>query len=82
VQRAKKLSLSLVASTGGIALMPVYALNLLPHSVVSRPLAGVSPTIGLSLGYNEANTSPLLRTLVGKIGDLERPIRINARRER
>jgi LysR family hca operon transcriptional activator len=76
------MAMSLVASTGGIALMPVYALNLLPHSVVSRPLGGVSPTIGLSLGYNEANTSPLLRTLVGKIGDLERPIRINARRER
>ena len=64
------MAMSLVASTGGIALMPLYARNLLPPSVVSRPLAGVAPTIDLSLGYSEANTSPLLATVVGRIGDL------------
>ena len=65
------MAMSLVASTGAIALMPLYARNLLPASVVSRPLAGVSPTIDLSLGYNEANTSPLLKTIISKIGDLK-----------
>ena len=67
------MAMSLVASTGGIALMPFYARNLLPPSVTSRPLAGVVPTIGLSLGYNEANTSPLLATIIGRIEDLKSP---------
>jgi len=65
------MAMSLVASTGGIALMPLYARNLLPSTVISRPLDGAPPTIELSLGYNEANTSPLLKTVVSKIGDLK-----------
>jgi LysR family hca operon transcriptional activator len=65
------MAMSLVASTRGIALMPLYARNLLPPTVVSRPLAGVPPTIDLSLGYNEVNTSPLLKTIVSRIGDLK-----------
>ena len=65
------MAMSLVASTGGIALMPLYARNLLPPTVISRLLAGVPPTIDLSLGYNEANTSPLLKSIVGRIGDLK-----------
>ena len=64
------MAMSLVASTGGIALMPLYARNLLPPSVTSRPLAGVAPTIDLSLGYNQANTSLLLRAIIGRIEDL------------
>lgn len=65
------MAMSLVTSTRGIALMPLYARNLLPPTVVSRPLAGVPPTIDLSLGYNEANKSPLLKTIVSRIGDLK-----------
>jgi LysR family transcriptional regulator, hca operon transcriptional activator len=65
------MAMSLVASTCGIALMPLYARNLLPPTVLSRPLAGVPPTIDLSLGYNEANTSPLLKTVVSRIGELK-----------
>jgi LysR family hca operon transcriptional activator len=65
------MAMSLVTSTRGIALMPLYARNLLPSTVVSRPLAGVSPTIDLSLGYSEANRSPLLKTIVSRIGDLK-----------
>jgi LysR family hca operon transcriptional activator len=65
------MAMSLVASTRGIALMPLYARNLLPPTVVSRPLAGVPPTIDLSLGYNEANTSPLLKIIASRIGDLK-----------
>ncbi|WP_281292060.1 LysR substrate-binding domain-containing protein [Nitrospirillum amazonense] len=65
------MAMSLVASTRGIALMPLYARNLLPPTVISRSLAGAPPTIDLSLGYNAANTSPLLKTIVSRIGDLK-----------
>ncbi len=65
------MAMSLVASTGGVALMPLYARNLLPPTVVSRPLAGAAPTIDLSLGYSETNTSPLLKTIVSRISELK-----------
>jgi LysR family transcriptional regulator, hca operon transcriptional activator len=65
------MAMSLVASTGGIALMPLYARNLLPSTVTFRPLGGIPPTIELSLGYNEANTSPLLKAVVSRIGELK-----------
>jgi LysR family hca operon transcriptional activator len=62
---------SLVASTGGIALMPLYARNLMPNSVVSRPIRGAPPMIDLMLGYSEANTSPLLKFLLSKVEELK-----------
>lgn len=65
------MAMSLVASTGGVALMPLYARNLLPPTVISKPLAGVPPVIDLSLGYNEANASPVLKTVVSRIGELK-----------
>jgi LysR family hca operon transcriptional activator len=65
------MAMSLVASTGGIALMPLYARNLLPPTVISRPLDGAPPTIDLSLGYNDANAAPLLKTLVSRIGEMK-----------
>ena len=37
----------------GLALMPAYAKNLLPWSVVSRHLEGKPPTIELAVGYIE-----------------------------
>jgi LysR family hca operon transcriptional activator len=63
--------ISLVSSTGGIALAPLYARNLLPPTVVIRPLAGVPPMIDLALGYAEANTSPLLRMLLSRVDELK-----------
>jgi LysR family hca operon transcriptional activator len=65
------MAMTLVASTGGIALMPLYARNLLPATVTSKPLAGVAPAIDLSLGYNEANTSPILQAVIARIGELK-----------
>ena len=44
------MAMSLVASTRGLALMPAYAKNLLPSSVVSRPLEGEAPTIDVAVG--------------------------------
>ena len=44
--------------------------NLLPWSVVSRPLKGEAPTFDLVIGYHKANTSPILRTFLSRIDDL------------
>jgi hypothetical protein len=65
------MAFSLVASTGGVALMPLYASNLMPNSVVSRPIRGVPSVIDLVLGYSETGTSPLLKFLQSKVEDLK-----------
>ena len=64
------MAMSMVASTRGIALLPAYAENLLPWSVVSRPLAGETPTIDLVIGYSKTNTSPTLRLFLSRVDDL------------
>jgi LysR family hca operon transcriptional activator len=64
------MAMSLVASTRGLALMPAYAENLLPWSVVSRPLEGEAPTIDLVVGYNKANTSPTLKLFLSRVDEL------------
>jgi hypothetical protein len=61
---------SMIASTGAVALLPAYPNNLLPWSVTSRPLKGEPPTVDLVVGYHKANTSPILRTFLGRIDDL------------
>ena len=65
------MAISLVASTGGISLLPLYARNLLPRTLVSRALVGVPPTIDLALGYSETNNSPVLKMLLSKVEDLK-----------
>jgi LysR family transcriptional regulator, hca operon transcriptional activator len=64
------MAMSLVASTGGITLLPIYAQNLLSPSVVIRPLQGDAPTIDLVMGYSKANTSPLLKRFLSRAGEL------------
>ena len=64
------MAISLVASTRGLALMPAYAKNLLPWSVVSRPLEGEAPTIDLAVGYSKANSSPILKLFLSRLGEL------------
>jgi LysR family hca operon transcriptional activator len=64
------MAISLVASTGGLALMPAYARNLLPWSVVSRPLEGEAPTIDLVIGYDKSNRSPTLKLFLERSGEL------------
>jgi LysR family hca operon transcriptional activator len=65
------MAISLVASTRGVCLLPLYAQNLLPETVVSRPIQGAPPTVELVIGYNEANTSPLLKFLLSKVDELK-----------
>jgi LysR family hca operon transcriptional activator len=64
------MAISLVASTRGVALMPAYARNLLPPSVVSRPLEGEAPTIDIAVGYSKSNSSPILRLFLSRLGQL------------
>lgn len=64
------MAISLVASTGGIALLPASARYFLPWSVVSRPLRGEAPTIDVAVGYHKANTSPTLKRFLSRIDGL------------
>src|SRR5229473_757054 len=74
------MAISLVASTRGVALLPVSAENFLKWSVISRPLKGETPTIDLVIGYHKANTSPILRNFLSRIDDLTARISSKARR--
>jgi LysR family transcriptional regulator, hca operon transcriptional activator len=67
------MAISLVASTRGLALMPAYAKNLLPSSVVSRPLEGEAPTIEVAVGYSKSNTSPILELFLSRLDELVGP---------
>jgi LysR family hca operon transcriptional activator len=67
------MAMSLVASTRGLALMPAYAKNLLPWSVVSRPLEGEPPTIEVAVGYSKSNTSPILKVFLSRLDELVAP---------
>jgi len=64
------MAISMVASKRGVALMPAYALDFLPWSVTSRPLAGETPAIDLMIGYHKGNTSPLLKLFLSRKDDL------------
>jgi len=67
------MAISLVASTRGLALMPAYAKNLLPSSVVSRPLEGEAPTIDVAVGYSKSNTSPIIELFLSRLDVLVTP---------
>jgi LysR family hca operon transcriptional activator len=67
------MAMSLVASTRGLALMPAYARNLLPESVVTRPLQDEAPTIDIAVGYSKTNTSPILKLFLSRLDELVRP---------
>ena len=62
--------LSLVTSTGGVTLLPLYVRLMLPPSVVIRPLQGETPTIDLMLGYSRSNTSALLKRFLSRADEL------------
>ena len=64
------MGMSLIASTGGVGLLPAYAQNFLPSSVTSRPLKGDTPTIELVLGYKKSNESPVLKLLLSRLDEL------------
>jgi LysR family hca operon transcriptional activator len=64
------MGMSLIASTGGVGLLPAYAQNFLFSSVTSRPLKGYTPTVDLVLGYRKSNQSPILKLLLSRLDEL------------
>jgi LysR family hca operon transcriptional activator len=64
------MGMALIASTGGVGLLPAYAQNFLPSSVTSRPLKGDAPTVELVLGYKKTNQSPVLKLLLSRLDEL------------
>ena len=64
------MAVSLIASTGGVALLPAYVQNFLTSSVTSRPLKGDAPTVELVLGYKKSNESPALKLLLSRLDEL------------
>lgn len=62
--------MSLISSTRGVALLPVYAKQLLSGEITSRPVKGRVPTIDLCLGYKKENESPILKVLLSRLGEL------------
>ena len=64
------MAISLVVSTRGVVLLPIYALKFLPTSVTSRPLTGDAPSVDLVLGYHKANSSTLLRLFLSKVDEI------------
>src|SRR6202163_154302 len=64
------MAMSLIASTRGVALLPAYAQNFMPWSVISRPIKGTAPTIDLVVGYNKANTSQTLKLFLSRLDQL------------
>ncbi len=62
--------MSLIASLRGVTLIPAYVQNLMPWSVVSRPLAGRAPTIELVAAYDAANASPILARFLSRLDEL------------
>jgi LysR family transcriptional regulator, hca operon transcriptional activator len=67
------MAMFLVASTRRLALMPAYAKNLLPSSVVSRPLEDTAPTIAVAVGYSKSNVSPILKLFLSRLDELAAP---------
>jgi LysR family transcriptional regulator, hca operon transcriptional activator len=72
-------AVSMIASTRAVALLPAYAKNFLPCSVTSRPIRADAPTIDLVVGYNKANTSPILKLFLSRVDDLIARISSKAR---
>jgi LysR family hca operon transcriptional activator len=64
------MAMSLVASTRGVALLPAYAQNFLPWSVIGRPLKDDDIAIDLVIGYNKANRSPVLKLFLSRLDEL------------
>ena len=66
------MAMSLIASTRGVAILPIYAVNFLPWSVTSRPLKGTPPTLELVVGFKRANTSKVLEGFLARVDQLKK----------
>ena len=64
--------MSLVTSTGGVALCPLYVKDQLTPRLVTRFLQGETPAVDLVMGYNRSNTSPWLKRFLFRADELVR----------
>jgi LysR family hca operon transcriptional activator len=64
------MAMSLIASTRGVALIPIYARNFATWSVTSRPLKGTPPEIDLVVGYRKSNQSAVLRIFLARLEEI------------
>ena len=62
--------MSLIASTGGVALLPHYAETFLPAAVTTRSLEGPGPKIDVSVGYRKGNSSSILKLFLSRVDAL------------
>jgi LysR family transcriptional regulator, hca operon transcriptional activator len=69
------MALSLVSSTGGVALLPASIEAYLPPTIVRRPLGGEQPVIDLMLGYAKGNRSPVLGKFLARLDELSATVR-------
>jgi LysR family transcriptional regulator, hca operon transcriptional activator len=72
------MAISLVGSTGGVALLPASIGGYLPASIISRPLGGEQPTIDLVVGFHRANRSPVLEKFLSRLSELSGQVQGNA----
>jgi LysR family hca operon transcriptional activator len=73
------MGMTVIASTGGVGLLPAYATDFLNRSVTSRPLKGKAPTVDLVLGYKKSNKSPILKLLLSRLDELVTRVSTKAR---
>jgi LysR family transcriptional regulator, hca operon transcriptional activator len=64
------MAISLVTSTGGVAILPESINGYLPPSITCRTVIGDRPTVDLVVGYHKANMSPILKIFLSKIDGL------------
>lgn len=63
--------ISLIRSTGGVAILPAYVEPLLPWTIVSRRLKGEQPTVDLAAAYRSDNPSPTLKAFLQNIEQIK-----------
>ena len=57
-------------TTRAVMMLPAYTQRFLPESVTTRPVKGQAPTLDLVIAYHKANTSPILKLLLARVGRL------------
>jgi LysR family hca operon transcriptional activator len=63
-------AISMITSTRGVMMLPAYTERYLPGSITTRPVKGEAPTLDLIIAYHKANSSPILKLLLSRIGNL------------
>jgi LysR family transcriptional regulator, hca operon transcriptional activator len=63
-------AISMIASTGGVMMLPAYTRRYLPETITARPVKGEAPTLDLVIAYHKANRSPILKRLLASVGEL------------